>query len=130
MIRKASCSCGQVTLFAEGEPSRISICHCSACQKRTGNVFATQARFEEAQIRVEGDVKSYCRQADSGNGVWFEFCPNCATTLCYRLQALPGVIGVPVGLFADSDFPAPQVSVYEARQHPWVRLPEQIEHID
>ena len=28
-----------------------------------------------------------------------------------------------VGAFADPEFPAPRVSVYECRRHSWVRLP-------
>jgi hypothetical protein len=37
--RLASCSCGQLTAQVAGEPVRISICHCLACQRRTGSVF-------------------------------------------------------------------------------------------
>jgi hypothetical protein len=31
--------------------------------------------------------------------------------------------GVGVGAFADPQFPAPQVSVYDCRRHSWVQLP-------
>jgi hypothetical protein len=33
-----------------------------------------------------------------------------------------------VGAFADPGFPPPRVSVYEKRRHPWVGLPEGMEH--
>jgi hypothetical protein len=42
--RRASCSCGQLTVEGEGEgegegdPVRVSICHCFACQPRTRSV--------------------------------------------------------------------------------------------
>jgi hypothetical protein len=35
-----------------------------------------------------------------------------------------------VGAFADPEFPAPKVSVWEARRHRWLGLPEGIEHVD
>jgi hypothetical protein len=38
-IRRAACSCGQLHLTIEGEPSRISMCHCLECQRRTGAVI-------------------------------------------------------------------------------------------
>lgn len=38
-------------------------------------------------------------------------------------------IAIPVGAFADPDFPAPTVSVYEERMHDWVSLPDGIEHM-
>ena len=48
--RRASCSCGQLHLTCEGEPVRISMCHCLACQQRTGSVFGVQARFRRDQV--------------------------------------------------------------------------------
>ena len=36
---------------------------------------------------------------------------------------------VAVGAFADPDFPAPAVSVWEERKHSWVVVPEDAEHI-
>lgn len=38
-------------------------------------------------------------------------------------------LAIPVGAFADPDFPPPTVSVYEERMHPWVTLPADVEHI-
>jgi len=52
-IRTASCSCGQLFAVASGEPVRISICHCLACQRRTGSVFGSQARFGRATVHYE-----------------------------------------------------------------------------
>ena len=42
--RRASCSCGQLHLTIEGEPSCISMCHCLECQRRTGAAISNQAR--------------------------------------------------------------------------------------
>jgi hypothetical protein len=39
MTRRAACSCGQLRLEIEGEPSRVSMCHCMECQRRTGAVI-------------------------------------------------------------------------------------------
>ena len=52
--RVASCSCGQLSATTTGAPVRISICHCLACQRRTGSVFGMQARFPEAAVTVQG----------------------------------------------------------------------------
>jgi hypothetical protein len=46
--RHAACNCGQLRLTIEGEPSRISMCHCLECQRRTGAVISNQARFRRA----------------------------------------------------------------------------------
>lgn len=126
--RIASCSCGRLTVTVTAEPLRISICHCLACQRRTGSVFGMQARFPADDAQVSGDSTAYVRTSDDGNRVSFHFCPACGSTVFYLIEDLPGSIAIPVGAFADPDFPAPRVSVYEARKHAWVGVPEDIEH--
>lgn len=129
IIRQASCSCGQLRLTAQGEPIRISICHCLACQRRTGSVFGTQARFNREHIRITGNSKEYCRIADSGDAIRFYFCSECGATVYYIQDVEPDIIAVPVGVFADPDFPAPEVSVYEGKKHHWVVHPAAVKHV-
>ena len=126
----AACSCGQLSAVAQGDPGRISICHCLACQRRTGSVFATQARFPADAVTVSGHSTAYVRVGDEGGRARFHFCPVCGDTVYYALDALPDVVAVPVGAFADPMFPPPSVSVYEARMHAWVVLPAGIDHHD
>jgi hypothetical protein len=125
--RHATCSCAQLRVLAEGEPVRVSICHCLACQRRTGSAFAVQARFDAEQVRTEGRYSEYVRISDDGEVRIFYFCPNCGATVFYKIPTAPEMIAVPVGAFADPAFPAPRRSVWESRRHPWVELPEDIE---
>jgi hypothetical protein len=119
--RHAGCSCGQLSLVAEGEPARISMCHCLACQRRTGSAFSMQARFPREQVRIEGRSTEYVRISDEGEPRTFHFCPECGSTVYYWTD--PELIAVPIGAFADPTFPAPRVSVWESRRHPWVKVP-------
>ena len=128
--RHASCSCGQLALTAEGEPLRVSVCHCLECQRRSGSVFAVQARFPADAVAIRGQAGAYARTGDEGTSCTFHFCPRCGTTVYFVPDAIPGVVSVPVGVFADPGFPPPRVSVYEARRHAWVRLSGDIQHID
>ena len=128
--RVASCSCGQLKATVSAEPLRISMCHCLACQKRTGSVFGAQARFPRAGVVLEGRATTYVRIGDSGSAAAFYFCPECGATVYYMPEQLPDVIAIPVGAFADPTFPAPRFSVYEVRRHPWVSCPADAERID
>jgi hypothetical protein len=125
--RFASCSCGQLKATTNGEPIRISVCHCLACQQRTGSAFGAQARFPSDQVTLEGRSKQYVRIADSGNKLVFDFCPECGATVHYRLEHIPDVIAIPVGAFADPQFPKPKVSVYESRRHAWACIDADVE---
>jgi len=127
--RLASCSCGQLTARVAGAPLRVSICHCLACQRRTGSPFAQQARFRCADVTVSGSASVYTLAGDSGAQARFHFCPRCGATVYYEADALPGLISIPVGAFADPGFPAPTVSVYEERMHGWVVPPPGAERI-
>ena len=124
--RIATCTCGQLTLSAEGEPRRVSVCHCLNCQRRSGSAFAVQARFANANVVIRGVSKAYALAGDEGGIARFHFCPECGATVYFRADALPDDVAVPVGAFADPDFPGPTVSVYGVRQHRWLRLDESI----
>ncbi len=128
--RQAQCSCGQLKVTCDGDPIRISICHCLACQRRTGSPFGQQARWPSDKVKIEGEATAFARVGDSGMTITFHFCPACGATVHYDIDAMPGVIAVPVGAFADPTFPSPRFSVYEARKHGWVKVPEDIEHMD
>src|SRR6185369_6008124 len=128
--RHASCSCGQLRIETSGEPFRISVCHCLACQKRSGSAFAFQARFALADVAIDGRSSEYVRTGDSGQQATFHFCPICGVTVYYQVAQSPEVVAIPVGTFADPAFPPPEYSVYEARQHKWVQLVGQMDHFD
>ncbi|WP_426661981.1 GFA family protein [Rhodanobacter aciditrophus] len=125
--RLASCSCGQLRARVSGEPVRTSVCHCLACQRRTGSVFGMQARFPRAAVAIVGNRAEYVRVGDEGGRTTFGFCPACGATVYYTGDSAD-TIAIPVGAFADPAFPAPTVSVYEERMHSWVRMPDEVEH--
>ncbi|WP_343227507.1 GFA family protein [Rhodanobacter sp. DHB23] len=124
----ASCSCGQLQARVSGAPVRVSVCHCLACQRRTGSVFGAQARFPRAAVTIVGTCTEYVRVGDEGSRATFAFCPRCGATVYYAGDDAE-TIAIPVGAFADPAFPAPTVSVYEERMHPWVHMPHDMEHI-
>jgi hypothetical protein len=65
--RTASCSCGQLQALVTAEPLRVSVCHCLACQRRTGSVFAAQARFRKEAVSITGKSKEFVRVGDEGS---------------------------------------------------------------
>ena len=127
--RVARCSCGSLVVRTEGEPIRVSVCHCLDCQRRSGSAFAAQARFPEGNVRIEGATHEYVREGSDGSAT-FSFCPNCGGGVFYRRTAEPGRIAIPIGAFADPGFPPPTVSVFHERQHPWLTLADTIEQYE
>src|ERR1700756_30443 len=110
--RTASCSCGQLRVEVEGEPQGVGICHCLACQQRTGSIFATLASFS-TPFEVSGSATEYVRVGDQGARFIFRFCPTCGTTVFHTEEGVDDSVSIAVGAFADPTFPAPRASVYD-----------------
>lgn len=134
--RTASCRCGKLRATVTGDPVRVSVCHCLNCKKRSGSAFAVQARWPSAQVRIEGQSKTFVIVADSGNRATFHFCPECGSDVYYEIDGkfddkFNDLIAIPVGLFDDPFFATPSYSVWEERKHDWVEIVgDGIDHID
>jgi hypothetical protein len=130
--RTASCRCGQLKLTVEGEPLRVSVCHCLNCKKRSGSAFAVQARWPMRNVTIEGETKHWTVTGDSGNRASFHFCPECGLDMYYTMEGkFEGLVATPVGTFDDPFFASPTYSVWEKRKHDWVEIVgEDVEHND
>jgi hypothetical protein len=127
--RQARCSCGQLRAEVAGDPVRVSVCHCLACQQRTGSAFGFQARWPRESVRVTGESREFMRVSDDGEEERrFYFCPQCGATVYYVTD--PEFVAIPVGVLADPGFPEPTVSVWETRRHAWVSLPADCRRYD
>jgi hypothetical protein len=127
--RTASCCCGQLRIQVEGEPLGVGMCHCFACQQRTGSVFAALARFA-APYQVFGNATEYVRVGDQGARFRFRFCPTCGSGVFHTEEGNARSVSVAVGALADPSFPAPRVSIYDSRRHHWIRLPPGVTTFD
>jgi hypothetical protein len=113
MEQTGQCHCGSLRVIAAGEPDRVYLCHCKACQRRTGTAFHFGATYSKQRVRLDGERKIYERDADSGYRIRFHFCPSCGTTLYWEGDRHPAVCGVAVGAFETSAFPPPSDSIFE-----------------
>jgi hypothetical protein len=125
MKRTASCQCGQLQIEVEGEPAAVGLCHCLACQKRTGSAFAALAGFR-GPYRASGNATVYLRTGDQGAQFRFRFCPVCGTNLFHTEEGVDGSVSIAIGAFDDCSLPPPKFSVYDSRRHAWVVLPPDV----
>ena len=124
--RTARCSCGQLSVICEGEPEKVSICHCNECRKRTGSAFGIAAFYPRSAVAISGDGKTFTRKAESGFDVVQHFCPRCGATVYWEPTRKPDMVAVAVGAFADPNFPAPDQAVQGDLAHDWLMFPPSI----
>lgn len=125
---KGQCQCGRLSVEAEGPSPAVVMCHCLACQRRTGSPFGMLAYYPQAVVTIAGDATRFVRTADSGADFEQFFCPHCGSTVYARAGKHPGLIGVAVGAFADASYPPPVRSVWEESRHDWVTSPVSAMH--
>jgi hypothetical protein len=66
MERLAQCHCGSLRATTSGDPILVGICHCKACQRRTGALAGNGAAFAKTQVRIEGSSKVFERDGQAG----------------------------------------------------------------
>ena len=60
---------------------------------------------------------------DEGGRVTYSFCPDCGTTVHYRIDAESSLVAIPAGAFADPSFTPPFQSFYhESRRCQWIEV--------
>ena len=101
--------CGSIRFKATGEPLRVTICHCTWCQRRTGTAFGTEVVFESGQVRFDGEAAQYRHHSDESSR-WLDiaFCRTCGTNLGFTLEAAPGIRTLPAGAFDDLSWITPE----------------------
>jgi hypothetical protein len=124
--RIAACHCGAVEVACEGDPRKVSLCHCQQCQRRTGSAFSVAVFYTRDQVTARGVTARYVRPAASGFAVDFHFCPACGSNLFWYPERMPALVGVAMGGFADRDFAMPEQAVWAAEGHRWVGLPDHV----
>ncbi len=124
MKRTAQCSCGALQITLEGDPQITLACNCTNCQRRTGAAFGVVAYFGLGSVvALEGDGRVFTHLSDSRRRLERTFCPGCGSTVHWRAELFPGMVGVAVGCFTDPDFPAPTMAAWHKSKLGWVEFP-------
>lgn len=128
--RTASCCCGDLTITVTGEPERVLRCHCDYCQKRTGSVFQVSCwYFADQIVSRTGDPRVFNESAGN-QGVNYTFCPRCGSTVYWEFTILPGLYGIAVGCFVETNFPRPNLEIFTRYRHHWIDVLEGVENYE
>lgn len=124
-IREGGCLCGAIRYRVRGKPQRVTACHCTFCQRRTGGALSIHVWFDEKDITLLGnEPATYEQRSDESNYyLRLHFCSRCATTVMLTLEKRPnfrlitgGTLDNPKGVEVD-------FHVWRRSAQPWVHLP-------
>ncbi len=115
------CHCGRIRYEAEIDPARISICHCTDCQRLTGSPFRVTALCDGSLIKQTGDAPAiYVKTAESGRKRNMYFCGACGTPLFSSSAEGTGEWGIRWGSINQRDTLVPQRQIWARSSVPWI----------
>ena len=126
------CHCGYITLEAEADPDKATICHCADCQSFSGSAFRTFARVKDNTFRIlSGEPTVYVKTAESGTQRAQSFCPRCGSPICATgVDAGPKTYSVRLGTIRQRDQFAPKMQIWTRSRRRWVTDLASIESVE
>ena len=105
-LHEGGCLCGDVRYRTGAAPLRVTVCHCTFCQRFTGSAFLVEPIFRRQDFVLTGAApKTYDHRSDGSNKrVTLNFCGRCGTTLYLDLERFPDIVGVCGGTFDDPNW--------------------------
>ena len=115
------CLCGAVTYRIDAEPVAQAVCHCTDCQRQTGNPFSVIAGFPREAFHVEGDTLGSFTTigTDHGGETKRHFCSACGSPLFSDAAVMPQVIFLKAGSLDDASWLQPAVEAWTSSAQPW-----------
>lgn len=112
------CHCGHVTYQADIDPQRVSICHCTDCQRLTGSPYRVTVICSLDDILMTGQApKIYARTGDNGRTRFQHFCGECGSPLFTSGRVVP-TIGESAGAVSVSATGSSRCGRYGADRRP------------
>jgi hypothetical protein len=76
-----ACHCGSITIEADVDPDRVTVCHCTDCQSGTGSAFRVSIPAPASTFKMTGRPALYEKTAESGNRRAQAFCRQCGSPI-------------------------------------------------
>jgi hypothetical protein len=119
---EGGCSCDRVR-FSLKRPLFMLVCHCNACRKRTGSAYGISVVVDAGEVEsFAGAITTYTRTGDSGLTVDYDFCPNCGTTVRWRVGRMPSGVVFAGGALDDTSALQIGGQIYTDDALPWARF--------
>ena len=123
-LKEGGCQCGAVRYRIVEAPARVSLCHCTQCQRQTGSAFSMAMFVAEAAFNLlRGEPKTWTRSSDSGREVACSFCPECGTRILHRAELYRGFVNLRPGTLDDRSWLQPTDSYWTREKQAWVQVP-------
>jgi hypothetical protein len=115
------CLCGGVTYTADAEPAVQAVCHCTDCQRQTGDPFSVLVGVPRDSFHAEGETLATFETVgtDHGETTARSFCSACGSPLFSIAAVAPDAVYIKAGSLDDASWLAPAFEVWTTSEQPW-----------
>ena len=116
------CHCGFITYEAEADPEKVSICHCTDCQRLSGSAFRASIPAPSDGFKIlSGQPTEYVKTAESGSKRVQGFCAKCGSSIYATAPgAGPKVYNLRVGTARQRDQLVPKRQIWVRSKQRWL----------
>ncbi|WP_336366333.1 GFA family protein [Marinobacter sp. C2H3] len=119
------CLCGDVTLEYDGPLGPVALCHCSQCRRAHGSAFSASAPVQTLRL-AWGDREGRITEFESSPGKYRAFCNRCGSPLYSRVDAIPGITRLRVGLLDQPVGKSAAQHVYVGSKSDWFPITDDL----
>ena len=116
-----SCLCRAVTYRTNSAALKTFNCHCEDCRKCSGAPYLTNIFVKEDDLNIQGNLKNYVHQSESGNKITKKFCNKCGCQMFSFNEGRPGLVRIHAGTVNELDKIKPQGDVWVSRKIPSIK---------
>jgi len=113
------CHCGAIRYTAEVDPDKVTICHCTDCQRLSGSAYRTSVPAPRESFVLEGVPATYVKTAESGTRRVHAFCPQCGAPVYSAAIENPPQYSLRVGCLDQRAQLAPRRQIWCKSSLPW-----------
>ena len=124
-IHTGGCQCGAVRYEIRAEPVMVYACHCTICQKQSGNAFAMAAAFPATAFTMLGTEPAHFVRPGHGRKFRCYFCPDCGSRIYHQWFTEEGDVpfrNIKPGTLDDTSWLRPGCHVWTQHAQPWIRF--------
>lgn len=127
-IHEGGCLCGAIRYRARGSPRRVTACHCTFCQRRTGGALSIHVWFDAQNVELTGEgLATYEQRSDESNrALRLHFCSRCATTVMLTAERAPGTNLITGGTLDDPNSFKIDTHVWARSAQRWMVFPKNV----
>ena len=122
-----SCLCWAITYKSSTAPLKPFTRHCEDCGKCIGALYLTNILVKEGDLHIQGTLKSYIHQSESGNKIAKKFCKQCGCQMFSLNEGRPGLVRIHAGTVNELEVIKPQGDVWVSKKIPSIKIDESLD---